>query len=169
MNESQAITAAAGMVRIQAQTMLVAMPQRTALKRWMVPTPAIEPRDDVRGGDRLVNGQVAKRMEMAAAVSAQKPLRGLSRVRRPPMVCTMRQPPLSVPRAMAAWAARITQTGTLKILQITGGHQHAGDDPHRLLRVVGAVRKAERRRRDQLQLAEIRDPSSAGVEFRKSQ
>ena len=43
VKHSQAIVAEAGIVRIHAHTMLAATPQRTALKRWMVPTPAIEP------------------------------------------------------------------------------------------------------------------------------
>ena len=51
-------------------------------------------------------------MESAAAVSAQKPPRGFSRVIRPPIVRTMRQPPLKVPKAIAACAEKITQTGT---------------------------------------------------------
>jgi hypothetical protein len=38
-------------------------------------------------------------------VSAQKPLRSLRRASFPPMVCTMRHPPLSVPNAMAVQAA----------------------------------------------------------------
>src|SRR2546430_3510455 len=54
-------------------------------------------------------------MESAAAVSAQKPPRGFRRVIRPPMVRTMRHPPLSVPRAIAAWAEKITHTGTRKV------------------------------------------------------
>ena len=47
----------------------------------------------------------------AAPDSAQKPLNGLSFVIRLPIVRTMRQPPVSVPRAMAAWAVRMIQTG----------------------------------------------------------
>jgi hypothetical protein len=43
---------------------------------------------------------VANRMESAAAVSAQNPLRGLSLVRRAPTVWTMRHPPSNVPSAM---------------------------------------------------------------------
>ena len=45
---------------------------------------------------------VARNRVMAPPVSAQKPCCGLSRVIRDPMVWTMRQPPNSVPRAMAA-------------------------------------------------------------------
>ena len=41
--EKYAIVAAAGMVSTHAQTMLVAMPQRTAFIRWMLPTPAMAP------------------------------------------------------------------------------------------------------------------------------
>lgn len=43
VKDIQAIPAAAGMVMIHAQTMFLAMPHRTALKRWMLPTPAMDP------------------------------------------------------------------------------------------------------------------------------
>ena len=49
---------------------------------------------------------------MAPAVSAQKPPTGRSLVIRIPIVFTMRQPPLIVPRASAACAASTTQNGT---------------------------------------------------------
>jgi hypothetical protein len=48
----------------------------------------------------------------APAVSAEKPPTGRSFVIRMPMVFTIRQPPASVPSAIAACAARITQVGT---------------------------------------------------------
>src|SRR5260370_36473265 len=56
--------------------------------------------------------KVGNRMESAAAVSAQNPPRGLRRVILPPMVRTMRHPPLNVPKPMAACAEKMTQTGT---------------------------------------------------------
>ena len=42
-NATPAIAADAGIVRIHAQTMSCIRPQRTALTRWMLPTPAIDP------------------------------------------------------------------------------------------------------------------------------
>ena len=74
----------------------------------MLPTPAMEPAITwvvETGWCR----KVAKRIEAAAEVSAQKPPRGLSFVRREPIIWTIRQPPLSVPSAIAACADRITQ------------------------------------------------------------
>ena len=50
----------------------------------------------------------------AAPVSAQNPLRGFSRVSRPPMVRTILQPPLIVPSAIAEYEAINTQLGTSK-------------------------------------------------------
>ena len=41
--DSHAMVAAAGMVSSQAHMILVAMPQRTAFNRWMLPTPAMAP------------------------------------------------------------------------------------------------------------------------------
>ena len=49
---------------------------------------------------------------MAPPVSAQKPPTGFSLVMRIPIVRTMRQPPVSVPRPIAAWHASTTQSGT---------------------------------------------------------
>src|SRR6266536_5872145 len=48
----------------------------------------------------------------AAPVSAQNPLRGFSRVSRPPIVRTIRHPPLIVPSAIAEYDANSTQFGT---------------------------------------------------------
>src|SRR4051812_7638996 len=47
-------------------------------------------------------------------VSAQNPCIGVSLVMRSPMVRTMRQPPIKVPRAIAAWHDSTTQNGTEK-------------------------------------------------------
>jgi hypothetical protein len=96
-----AMTAEAGIVSTQAQRMLMASPQRTAFIRWMLPTPAMEPAMTwvVETGCLRI---VAKRMEIAAAVYAQNPPRGLSLVRRLPIVWIIRHPPLIVPRAIAA-------------------------------------------------------------------
>ena len=97
---SQPIVAEAGIVSTQAHMIFVASPQRTAFSRWMAPTPAMEPATTwvVEIGRPK---RVAKSMDNAAAVSAQTPLRGRSRVNRDPIVCTMRQPPLSVPKEIA--------------------------------------------------------------------
>ena len=43
MKSSAAISAAPGMVRIQAHTTRPATPQRTADRRWMEPTPTMQP------------------------------------------------------------------------------------------------------------------------------
>src|SRR5438128_1146574 len=50
----------------------------------------------------------------APPVSAQKPCIGVSRVLLSPMVRTIRQPPISVPSAIAAWHASTTQNGIEK-------------------------------------------------------
>jgi hypothetical protein len=42
-SEIHPTNAEAGIVKTQAQAMLVATPQRTAFKRWMEPTPAMAP------------------------------------------------------------------------------------------------------------------------------
>src|ERR1041384_6334842 len=79
----------------------------------MLPTPAMAPAIACvvdTGTPRCV--EISP--DAAAPVSAQKPLRGLSRVRRPPMVRTMRHPPLSVPSAIAEYDAISTHVGTSK-------------------------------------------------------
>ena len=48
----------------------------------------------------------------AAPVSAQKPEKGLSFVIRLPIVRTIRQPPVNVPRPIAACAERMIHQGT---------------------------------------------------------
>src|SRR5689334_6946717 len=58
--------------------------------------------------------QVAMNSVAAPPVSAQKPCIGVSFVMRSPMVRTMRQPPISVPSAIAAWQLSTTQNGTEK-------------------------------------------------------
>src|SRR5665213_2586595 len=98
-----ATKAAQGMVSTQAQTISRALPQRTALRLCVEPTPAIAPAMAwvVETGRPR---KVGKRIEMAAPVSAQKPPHGLRRVRPEPMVLTIFQPPLMVPRLMAILA-----------------------------------------------------------------
>ena len=101
------VAADAGMVRTQAQTMRPAMPQRTAERRLIEPTPMIAPVIVcvvLTGTPRFV----AVKSEIAPAVSAAKPPTGCSLVIFDPIVWMMRQPPDSVPSAMAACAASTT-------------------------------------------------------------
>src|SRR5436309_2064305 len=56
--------------------------------------------------------KVAANSVAAPPVSAQNPCMGVSLVIRKPMVRTMRQPPIKVPSAIAAWHASTTQNGT---------------------------------------------------------
>src|SRR5437879_1958144 len=56
--------------------------------------------------------QIDARITVAAPpVSAQKPENGFNLVIRLPIVRTIRQPPVSVPRPIAAWAERMIQIG----------------------------------------------------------
>ena len=95
------ITAAPGMVKIQAQTMFMVTPQRTAESRLAEPTPDMAPVITwvvLTGTPRWV----ARKMLVALAVSAETPSIGLILVIFCPIVLTMRQPPVHVPNAMAA-------------------------------------------------------------------
>jgi hypothetical protein len=89
---SIATAAEAGIVKIQAQTMRVATPQRTAERRCVLPTPTIAPVMVcvVLTG---IPARAVPNSVMAQAVSAQNPPTGFSLVIFEPMVCTMRQPP----------------------------------------------------------------------------
>src|SRR5258706_13133062 len=56
--------------------------------------------------------QIDARITVAAPpVSAQNPENGFNLVIRLPIVRTIRQPPVSVPRPIAAWAERMIQIG----------------------------------------------------------
>ena len=92
---------ATGMVSTQAQTMLTVIPQRTALIRRVMPKPTMEPAMVwvVLTGMPAALGDEEV---MAAPDSAQNPPKGSSLVIFEPMVFTIRQPPNSVPRPMAA-------------------------------------------------------------------
>src|SRR5581483_140426 len=105
-----AMNAEPGMVKSHAQTMLPATPQRTALKLRAEPTPTIEP-VIVCVVDTGIPRPVATNSVIAPLAEAQKPPTGLSLVMRMPMVLTMRQPPNSVPRPIAAWHTSTTQKG----------------------------------------------------------
>src|SRR6185436_12676713 len=108
--ERAATKAAAGIVNIQAQTILPATPHLTADKRRVAPTPTIEP-VIVCVVDTGVPVSVTYARVRAAAVSAQNPPTGLSFVILVPMVRTIRQPPERVPKAIAACADNTTDVG----------------------------------------------------------
>src|SRR5689334_5665719 len=96
--ETRALT---GMVLIQAQTIRPATPQRTAERRRSAePTPTIAPVITcvVETGTPR---KIASESAVEPAISAQKPPTGLSLVIFIPIVLTIRQPPLSVPRPIA--------------------------------------------------------------------
>src|SRR5205823_4059297 len=97
---SQATRNDPGIVRIQAHTTRPATPHRTADRRWVEPTPTIAPVIVwvVETGIPLA---AVKNSVAAAADSALIPCTGWSLVIFDPMVCTIRQPPVSVPRPMA--------------------------------------------------------------------
>jgi hypothetical protein len=99
------------MVITHAQTIRPATPQRTADSLRVEPAPTIAP-VMVCVVETGMPRKVARYSEEAAAVSAEKPPIGLSAVIFCPRVLTMRQPPDSVPSAIAPLAARITQNGT---------------------------------------------------------
>ena len=95
------MNAVAGMVKTQATTMLLATLQRTDEGLRAAPTPMMQP-VIVCVVDTGMPSSVAANSVMAPPVSAQKPWNGRSRVMRDPIVCTIRQPPISVPSPMAA-------------------------------------------------------------------
>src|SRR4029079_17302871 len=105
---------AQGIVRIQAQTIWPATPQRTADSRRVAPTPTIAP---VIAWVVLTGtpSWVAVSSANAAPVSAANPPTGCSLVIFAPIVWMIRQPPASVPNAIAACAERITQNGTWNV------------------------------------------------------
>src|SRR5262245_16248655 len=99
------------MVSIQATSMFLATPQRTAETRLDAPTPMMH--DEITCV--VLTGafsQVAVRMTMEAEVSAAKPLIGRSLMILCPIVFMMRQPPDAVPRAIASAHAKITNQWT---------------------------------------------------------
>src|SRR6266508_6412611 len=110
-----ATIAAPGMVRSQAHNTRPATPHRTAESRWMEPTPTTQP-VIVWVVDTGMLWAVTKNRVAAAADSAATPPAGWSFVMRLPSVWTIRQPPDSVPRAMAEWAASTTHRGTSALL-----------------------------------------------------
>src|SRR3954464_16100177 len=109
--ESAATMAEAGIVITQAYTIELATFQRTAERRRAAPTPTMAP-VMVWVVETGTPRKVAMNRVAAPPVSAQKPCIGVSLVMRRPMVRTMRQPPISVPIAIAAWHESTTQKGT---------------------------------------------------------
>src|SRR6202012_4029888 len=99
------------MVTNQATTIELATFQRTAEARRAAPTPTMAP-VMVWVVETGTPSQVAMNSVAAPPVSAQNPCIGVSLVMRSPMVRTMRQPPISVPSAIAAWHDSTTQNGT---------------------------------------------------------
>ena len=104
------MAAAQGRVSTHAQTMRPATPQRTAEELRTLPVPTIDP-VMVCVVETGTPSEVARNSEMAPLVSAQNPPTGASLVMRIPMVRTIRHPPESVPRPIAAWQSTITQSG----------------------------------------------------------
>src|ERR1051326_8159689 len=92
-----AIAPAAGIVSTHAHTIRAATPQRTADSRRVAPTPLMAPVITWVGLTEIPIALDAKSV-IAPAVSAAKPPTGCSFVIFDPIVCTMRQPPVSVPR-----------------------------------------------------------------------
>src|SRR6478609_1823240 len=110
MYAAAAIENAAGIVSTHAQTIWPATPHRTADRRRVAPTPTIAPVIVcvVETGTPI---ELAMKSVIAPAVSAANPPTGCRRVIFEPIVWMMRQPPLSVPSAIAECAARITHVG----------------------------------------------------------
>src|SRR5512143_1652258 len=104
------MAAAPGIVRIQAHTIRPATPQRTAENFRTDPVPTMAP-VMVWVVDTGTPRCVARNNEAAPLVSAQKPPVGANFVMRMPIVRTIRQPPVMVPKPIAAWHDSTTQSG----------------------------------------------------------
>ena len=145
-----AIIQAPGMVSTHAHTTRPATPQRTADSRRVAPTPTMAP-VIVCVVDTGMPAWDVKNSVTAAADSAATPPTGCSLVICEPIVFTIRQPPVSVPRAIAVWADEHDPQRHLGVAgQVAGADQHGEDDAHRLLGVVAAVAEAEGGGRGQL-------------------
>ena len=77
---------------------------------WLVAALAVDAFDGTLARAAHVK-TVAPNSMNAPPVSAQKPWCGVSRVILEPIVWTIRQPPISVPRPIAAWHEITTQNG----------------------------------------------------------
>src|SRR3954452_7058483 len=104
--------AAQGMVRTHAMTIRWPQIHRTDRSPRVVPTPRIDP---VMAWVVLMGTppNVAAKMVVAAAVSAQNPPTGFSRVMPEPIVLTIRHPPNMVPNAMAPLQVRMIHQATV--------------------------------------------------------
>ncbi len=152
----------AGMVRIQAQTMRPATPQRTADSRRIAPTPTIAP---VIVCVVLIPTPSMRRNEEAVAAprlrgkTADRLQLGDLRAHR------VDDAPAAGQRAEANRDVRGEHDPERdgELAQVAGGEEHAGNDAHGLLRVVGAVHQAEERGRQQLQPPEQWSTRAGGV------
>ena len=95
-----AIKAEIGIVITHAHKRLMVTPQRTALKRLVAPTPMIDPVMVCVVETGILKCSVRNKV-MAPAVSAATPSSGVTLVIFVPIVFTIFQPPLNVPKAIA--------------------------------------------------------------------
>ena len=87
------------MVIIQAHNRLIVTPHLTALKRFVAPTPIIEPVIVCVVETGILKCSVRNKV-IAPAVSAATPSSGVTLVILVPIVFTIFQPPLMVPKPM---------------------------------------------------------------------
>jgi hypothetical protein len=130
------------MVSTHALTMFAATPERTALTLWTDPTPAMAPVMTCVV-ETPAPAAVARRIEVAPAVSAQNPPLGFNFVIREPT--GMHNAPTA--EQCSERDCRVGGEDDPKrdgeALQITGGDQHARYDSHCLLRIIRSMRVAE--------------------------
>ena len=136
------MSAAAGIVRIHAQTIRPAMPQRTAERRVVAPTPTMAPvivwvvltgMPGHRGADEH---ERPGGLRAEAADRAQPGDPHAHRLDDPPAAGQRPQPDRRVRGQDDPQG-----DGELRS-EVAGGEEEARDDPHRLLGVVGAVPQA---------------------------
>ncbi len=85
------------MVRIHAHSKFTVTPQRTALKRFVAPTPMMDPVMVWVVETGIPKLETVNKVN-APAVSAQTPSKGVTLVILDPMVFTIFQPPMRVPK-----------------------------------------------------------------------
>ena len=90
-------TALTGMVKTHAQSRLTVTPQRTALSRFVAPTPIIEPVIVCVVETGIPKLDTVNKVN-APAVSAHTPSSGVTLVIFEPMVFTIFHPPIKVPK-----------------------------------------------------------------------
>src|SRR5258708_12572022 len=96
----QARKAEAGIVKLHAQTLFPATPQRTAETLRVEPTPTIAP-VMVCVVETGMPKALARNSVIAPPTSAQKPCTGFNFAMRSPIVFTLRHPPIMVPHPLA--------------------------------------------------------------------